>query len=109
MKSDIWMPLYIGDYLKHTQGLTNAEHGAYLRSIMAYWTKRSALDSGELRQICGREYGRIIQFYTLADGKWHHDRIEQELAKSFEMAQSRRAKAMKGVEARKLNQTVQGA
>lgn len=38
-KSDVWMPIYCGDYLKDTSDLSLAEHGAYFKLMMAYWQK----------------------------------------------------------------------
>lgn len=37
MKTDIWMPIYIRDYLSSTSRLTNSEHGVYLLLLFDYW------------------------------------------------------------------------
>lgn len=99
--ASIWMPLYIGDYLADTIGLTNAEHGAYLLSLMAYWRKGESLTYAELRAACGKEFDRVSLFYSDVDGRWHHKRIDQELRIAGEKYRAAQAKSMKGVEARK--------
>lgn len=73
------MPLYIGDYLSDTIGLTNSQHGAYLLSMMAYWRKGESLTCSELKAACGKDFTRVALFYTSDGGRWHHKRIDLEL------------------------------
>lgn len=97
----IWMPLYIGDYMADTIGLTNSQHGAYLLSIMAYWRKGEALTQPELREATGRDFHRITGFYTFMDNRWHHKRIDLELAKAKEKRLIMKALSDKAVHRRR--------
>ena len=95
------MPLYVGDYMADTIGLTTRQHGAYLLSLMAYWQKGEAMTSEELRKICGRDVDRVCRFFVWCDNRWHHKRVDEELAKWADHMDRARAKSLKGVAARR--------
>lgn len=96
-KADIWMPLYIGDYMADTIGLTFAEHGLYLLLIMSYWRKGSALSDCEatdiMRGASVEECSRIAKFFHKACGKWHHKRIDREIVEASENKKMRKLRA----------------
>ena len=90
-KADIWMPLYIGDYLADTAHLDAQRHGCYLLWLMHYWRKGPLTDNisdligiGHLR---GEDAWSIAQalleefFMHGSDGLWHQKRIDLERAK----------------------------
>lgn len=95
MKPDIWMPLYIGDYLADTIGLTDQQHGRYLMSIMAYWRKASPLTQTEAQAILKDDADALKRFFQVQNGDWRHKRIDEELSKfqEFSNAKSRRTEA----------------
>lgn len=105
----IWMPLYIGDYMADTIGLTNAQHGAYLMSMMAYWRKGEALTSAELREIGGKDVDRICRFYFWENDRWNHKRIDIELAKARRNVQRMKDMAAKSVAKRRSSATNLGS
>ena len=42
-KTDIWMPIYIGDLVADTTHLSRADFGSYLLLIFLYWRRRGPL------------------------------------------------------------------
>lgn len=87
-KADVWMPLYIGDYLADTNRLTTEQHGAYLLLIMDYWRNGPPPDDEEILQNVTRlskflwkKHGPVLQkFFTVENGVWRHKRIDEEMA-----------------------------
>jgi uncharacterized protein YdaU (DUF1376 family) len=92
-KPDLWMPFYVGDYLRDTMHLSIREHGAYLMLLFAYWIRGGPLpgDSESLAAIChvtSEEFQRTLNarcrpFFQISDdGCWHHKRVDLELARA---------------------------
>lgn len=89
-KPDIWMPLYIGDYLRDTTRLTTVQHGAYVLLIMDYWTNGALPDDDQvlasITKCSDDEWQRIkpaiVSKFQIEDGHWKHSRIEKELTEA---------------------------
>lgn len=107
-KTDVWMPLFIGDYLADTQRLTTLQHGAYLLLIIDYWRNGPPPnDDAVLAQITRlkaaewRKNSAVIRgFFALVDGKLVHGRIEAERLNAAENQARRTAKAKTAAGAR---------
>lgn len=101
-KQDVWMPLFIGDYLRDTTRLTTEKHGAYLLLIMDYWINGAPPDDDDVlssitkMQLSAWKKARpsLEQLFTVSNGQWKHKRIEEELLKASENAEkyAKRAK-----------------
>jgi len=108
MKADIWMPLYIGDYLADTARLTTEQHGAYLLLIMDYWRSGKLPDNDQvLAQICklspdawSNAKAMLKHFFFIEDGFWIHKRIEAEMLDASSNKEKRHQRAVKGAAAR---------
>lgn len=107
-KADIWMPLYIGDYLADTTRLTTEQHGAYLLLIMDYWRNGAPPDDDTvLASVCRantqgwkRLRPALIGFFRVVEARWHHSRIDKEIADAKASKAKAEAKAAKAAEAR---------
>jgi uncharacterized protein YdaU (DUF1376 family) len=103
------MPLYIADYLADTAHLSQAEHGAYLLLIMAYWRNGGPLpdDDRVLRRISKTTPGKwqkmrscMIHFFDPCMGSnletsmgnkiWRHKRIDAELENAEKLTNAKR-------------------
>lgn len=92
------MPLYIGDYLRDTMGLSRSEHGSYLLLILAYWANSGPLPSDDemLREVAkcpmqewSRTKGIMLRFFKAENGHWRHKRIDEELSNARETYEHR--------------------
>lgn len=93
MRRTIWMPLYIGDFLKAAHDLDLAERGAYLNLLIQYWLHGPLpIDSERLRRLAGmsgREWHvssarllRDFEIRTHADVRlYHHDQLDALITK----------------------------
>lgn len=103
-KPDTWMPLYIGDYLQDTTRLSTEQHGAYLLLIMDYWTNGPLPDDDtSLAQVTRlqpaiwkKHRPALSRLFHIADGEWHHKRINEELEKASQFIAKQKANGAKG-------------
>ena len=96
-----WMPLWVADYLSHTQHLRAAQSGAYLHLIMHYWqTGGLPTDDNQLAAIArmsSAEWKKskpVIQAFFKQG--WRHERVEKELVAAVEKYEKRAAAGQKG-------------
>jgi uncharacterized protein YdaU (DUF1376 family) len=100
-KTDLWMPLYVGDYLADTGHLTTTQHGAYLLLLMHYWRKRELPDDDKQLAAIAKLPLRIwldsketIQaFFHMG---WSHKRLDAEIEKRTKVANARAIAGQKG-------------
>jgi len=113
-KVDIFMPFYVGDYLKDTNRLSAAEHGAYLMLMLDYWQNGPIPDDERilfrLSRMSAQEWADskvvLLGYFKRRDGKLIHSRIDRELhaARARSARYSELSKV--GVLARKSRSTV---
>jgi len=107
-RPDVFMPLYIGDYLAGTNRLTTELHGAYLLLIMDYWMNGAPPDDDHaLASITKMSLdawsiarAKLEHFFSIEDGCWKHKRIEQELRTAMDKKAKAAEKASKAASAR---------
>lgn len=87
----IWMPIYWGDYLGKTSGLSCEEHGAYLLLIAAYWQRGKSLPDEDrflstVTRLSMKKWKmvrpKILHYFRQKDGELSHDRVEKEIVRS---------------------------
>ena len=109
-KTDIWMPLYIGDYLADTSHLDAQRHGCYLLWMMHYWRKGplpnnidDLITAGKLRDKDAPSIAQALltEFFVLdSDGTWHQKRQDIEKARWQEKVKKANEKAKRAASVR---------
>jgi len=89
-KTDLWMPVYIGDYLADTMRLSTAQHGAYLLLMLEYWRQGPLPDDADElaaiaradRKTWDKSIWPILKryFHKEDDGLLHQKRADAERA-----------------------------
>lgn len=108
VKADVWMPLFIGDYLADTTRLTTEQHGAYMLLIMDYWRNGPPPDdAATLAQITrlspdawSTAQAKLKDMFSIEGGVWRHKRIDEELIAAKENKGRAQAKAKAAADAR---------
>ena len=96
-KIDIWMPIYIGDYLRDTQSLTAEEHGVYFLLLMHYWQKKGEIgDDIKRLSIVAKSDTETTQyilesFFILDNGNYKNKRADKEIEAAMSRSESARA------------------
>lgn len=90
-KANIWMPLYVSDYLGDTAHLTTLEHGTYLLLLMHAWKKDGELPTGDdrLRRIARLSPDEwsdvrdsVLEFFHQDGDTLRNGRLDAELEKA---------------------------
>lgn len=109
MKTDIWMPIYTGDYLKDTSHLTSQQHGIYLLLMIHYWNKGMLQASFKQCINIAKAFTQeeqedvkfvLLEFFDMESGKYVQKRIEKELALAKQRKEKAVEKAKKAATAR---------
>ncbi|MGZ8339121.1 MAG: YdaU family protein [Telluria sp.] len=108
-KADVWMPLYVSDYLGDTMHLSTEQHGAYLLLLMAAWKSEGRLpnDPVQLQTISRLNPARwkaneasLKAFFFVTPEYWINNRLREELVKAVRNTEAKARSGRKGAIAR---------
>lgn len=115
-KGDVWMPLYIGDYMRDTGRLTTTQHGAYFLLLMDYWINGPPHDDDEVLASITKctpftwkkVRVNLQDFFKISNGFWIHKRIEEEKLKTAQTIEKFKERSKKGNDAKRLKGVLEG-
>lgn len=104
-----WMPLWIGDLRRETNGYPLEFQAMYVNLMAAAWERGGQLpdDEKQLCRISGASSAQWVEFrqalanlFVPGAGQWTHNLIREELAKAEVISQRRKLASQKGHESR---------
>ncbi len=102
MKADIWMPLYVNDYLGDTMDLEAEGHGIYLLLMFNLW-KKAVLpsDMNKLKRMTRTDNEELLleildDYFELTDKGYVQNRVIEELNKANERKEKASENGKKG-------------
>jgi len=108
-KVDIFMPVFVGDYLRDTIDLSLEENGAYSRLLFTMWSRGGRLlnDPARLARIAGCELADwqrlwpiLARFFTIEGNDITQKRLTKELEKARAQKLSAAENGRRGADAR---------
>lgn len=107
-KPDVFMPLYIGDYLAGTSRLTTELHGAYMLLIMDYWMNGPLPDNDAVLASIAKmspdawsnARACLEHYFSIDEAQWKHKRIDAELEAAYEKKRIAKERAERAAAAR---------
>lgn len=116
-KPDLWMPVYIGDYLAATTALNTTEHGAYFLLMMHAWKNGGVLpkDPDRLRIIARATavewetvWSSIQGYFDLTEDGYVQKRLCEEMVRAKALINQKSLAGKASAAQRKLNKTRNG-
>ena len=104
-RTNIWFPFYVGDYRAETQGFSHEERGVFVELLCAYCHRQSPLpdDDKQLAKLAGLSLSKwkrmrptIAPIFTVKQGTWHLERLDEQIARGIETSRQRRLAGQKG-------------
>lgn len=115
-KVDIYIPIYIGDYLGDTQDLTAEEHGAYLLILFTMWKTRAPILFDRLSSVAKVDpakwptvWGVIGRFFQVSAGLVTQGRLMRELEAAIEKKRRKSDAGIKSGESKRRTEREQNA
>lgn len=107
-KTDVWMPLYVTDYLGDTMHLNTEQHGAYLLMLMASWKTSGVLPSDDaslgaitrLGNAWKKNRDVLLSFFQIEGKTITHKRVLLEIKKAKSNSEERSKSGKVGAEKR---------